>query len=166
MEVMDAGKSLKVRRTTSAAQSQSFGIDGLWNGWFWEMLFLFSWMQNKAGSRSATTKSLKVDDHEDMTTEESYSYREQVLKSEGFYVDVLAACNQRIQPSLQGCKCRVQFVKVLKTMSQLVDILRFYTLEIRDITDGGKTKTYQAVVLLEVHYEITLSSFKIKTYRR
>lgn len=60
MEVMDAGKSLKVRRITSAAQSQSFGIDGLWNGWFWEMLFLFSWMQNRAGSCSATTKSLKV----------------------------------------------------------------------------------------------------------
>ncbi|KAG2681827.1 hypothetical protein I3843_11G162600 [Carya illinoinensis] len=79
----------------------TFGIDGLWNGWFWEKFLLFSWMQNRAGSCSATTKSLEVDGREDMTIEESYSYREQVLKSEGFDINVLTACNRRIQPSLQ-----------------------------------------------------------------
>lgn len=47
-------------------------------------------------------------------------------------------------------------------MFQLVDILRFYKIfEIKDLSDGGKTKTYQAVVLLEVHYKITLTFFKL-----
>ncbi|KAE9454739.1 hypothetical protein C3L33_13358, partial [Rhododendron williamsianum] len=60
-------------------------------------------------------------------------------------------------------KRELEFVKVLKVMSQVVQCVRFYiTFEAKDLADGDKIKIYQAVVLLEVGTKITVSSFRLK----
>jgi hypothetical protein len=41
---------------------------------------------------------------------------------------------------------RLEFVKVVKAMTQLRDIRRYYvTFEAKDLADGGKTKTYRTI---------------------
>ncbi|KAG2689364.1 hypothetical protein I3760_09G135400 [Carya illinoinensis] len=127
------------------------------------------------------------DEREDMTEEEYCSYRDQVLKTDGFDVDRIpgVACFHQIQPynvdkktwdyegysrlAIEEYNFRfkdgdagLEFVKVLKAMGQTANAMRFYlTLEARDLTDGGKTKIYQAVVLSGVT-EDTVSSFRLK----
>ncbi|KAG5520630.1 hypothetical protein RHGRI_033270 [Rhododendron griersonianum] len=60
-------------------------------------------------------------------------------------------------------KRELEFVKVLKVMSQVVNGVRFYiTFEAKDLADGDKIKIYQAVVLLGVGNKITVKSFRLK----
>lgn len=57
---------------------------------------------------------------------------------------------------------KLEFVKVLKVMFQLQDIVRYYiTFEAKDFADGGKIKTYQAVVRNMIP-EISVASFRLK----
>ncbi|KAF5475336.1 hypothetical protein F2P56_007149, partial [Juglans regia] len=122
-----------------------------------------------------------------MTEEEYCSYRDQVLKTEGFDVDRIpgVSCFHQIQPynvdkktwdyegysrlaieeynfRFKDANAGLEFVKVLKAMGQAANAMRFYlTLEARDLADGGKTKIYQAVVLSGVTKD-TVSSFRLK----
>ncbi|KAF5475341.1 hypothetical protein F2P56_007153 [Juglans regia] len=126
-------------------------------------------------------------EREDMTEEEYCSYRDQVLKTDGFDVDRIpgVSCFHQIEPCnlddkswdyegyswlaikeynfrFKDANAGLEFVKVLKAMAQGANVIRFYlTLEARDLADGGKTKIYQAVVLSGVT-EDTVSSFRLK----
>ncbi|KAG5520635.1 hypothetical protein RHGRI_033272 [Rhododendron griersonianum] len=75
-----------------------------------------------------------------------------------FMISVLL-CKEKTEDE----KRELEFVKVLKVMSQVVQCVRFYiTFEAKDLADGDKIKIYQAVVLLEVGTKITVSSFRLK----
>ncbi|CAL5323247.1 unnamed protein product [Camellia sinensis] len=57
----------------------------------------------------------------------------------------------------------LEFVKVLKAMSQAACVLRFYmTFSAKDLADGGNIKTYQAVVLMGVGSKMSVLSFRLK----
>ncbi|XP_028091790.1 uncharacterized protein LOC114292081 [Camellia sinensis] len=57
----------------------------------------------------------------------------------------------------------LEFVKVLKSMSQAACVLRFYmTFSAKDLADGGNINTYQAVVLMGVGSEMSVLSFRLK----
>ncbi|CAL5429960.1 unnamed protein product [Camellia sinensis] len=57
----------------------------------------------------------------------------------------------------------LEFVKVLKAMSQAACVLRFYmTFSAKDLADGGNIKTYQAVGLMGVGSKMSVLSFRLK----
>ncbi|KAG2671242.1 hypothetical protein I3760_14G124200 [Carya illinoinensis] len=57
---------------------------------------------------------------------------------------------------------KLELVKVSKVMAHLYDKMRYYiTFEARDLADGGKTKTYQAVVRDAIP-GISVLSFRLK----
>ncbi|KAI8526854.1 hypothetical protein RHMOL_Rhmol12G0029400 [Rhododendron molle] len=75
-----------------------------------------------------------------------------------FMISVLL-CKEKTEDE----KRELEFVKVLKVMSQVVKGVRFYiTFEAKDLADGDKIKIYQAVVSLGVGNEITVKSFRLK----
>ncbi|KAG2683590.1 hypothetical protein I3843_10G038700 [Carya illinoinensis] len=113
-----------------------------------------------------------------VTDEEFVFYKNEVVKSDGFDVpsmpDVSAfhmiqPCNlnreseyilfqkysqlaiDKYHRRFEDTSAKLELVKVLKTMSIVLDIVRYFiTFEAKDLADGGKIKTYQAVVRLDV----------------
>ncbi|KAG6690940.1 hypothetical protein I3842_10G038500 [Carya illinoinensis] len=113
-----------------------------------------------------------------VTDEEFVFYKNEVVKSNGFDVpsmpDVSAfhmiqPCNlnreseyilfqkysqlaiDKYHRRFEDTSAKLELVKVLKTMSIVLDIVRYFiTFEAKDLADGGKIKTYQAVVRLDV----------------
>ncbi|XP_058194661.1 uncharacterized protein LOC131311294 isoform X2 [Rhododendron vialii] len=137
----------------------------------------------------ATDTDDDSDSDQDMTDEEYRLYSEQVDKSGGFDVGFIPGVNMlgQIFPMdiedkrffdydfgsqlavdeyrlrFKDEKRELEFVKVLKVMSQVANAVRFYiTFEAKDLADGDKIKIYQAVVLLEVGTKITVKSFRLK----
>ncbi|KAL7233024.1 hypothetical protein ACSBR1_016800 [Camellia fascicularis] len=128
------------------------------------------------------------DDDHDMTEDEYRVYKDQVLKSDGFDVANIPGVNQfhQILPMdityntkhyewysqlsvdeynrrINDTNKELEFVKVLKAMSQVACVLRFYmTFSAKDLADGGNIKTYQAVVLMGVGAEMSMLSFRLK----
>ncbi|KAG6690942.1 hypothetical protein I3843_10G038800 [Carya illinoinensis] len=131
----------------------------------------------------------RFDEQHEITDEEFVFYKNEVVKSDGFDVpsmpDVCAfhmiqPCNLNLEDEyilfqkysqlaideyhrrFEDTSAKLKLVKVLKTMSMVLDIVRFFiTFEAKDLADGGKTKTYQAVVRLDVFGESVLS-FRLK----
>nr|WAU86890.1 birch protein [Betula platyphylla] len=110
-----------------------------------------------------------------ITKEESIRYREQVHTTGGFDVDLIpdinccgfitpvdlsyeimhSTCEKFSRLAIEEYLRRnykrhppvLEFVKVLKAMSQTCDLRRFYiTFEAKDVADEGKHKTYEALV--------------------
>ncbi|XP_028068635.1 uncharacterized protein LOC114271222 isoform X2 [Camellia sinensis] len=128
------------------------------------------------------------DDDRDMTEDEYRVYKDQVLKSDGFDVANIPGVNEfhQILPMdityntkhyewysqlavdeynrrFKDTNKELEFVKVLKAMSQAACVLRFYmTFSAKDLADGGNIKTYQAVVLLGVGSKMSVLSFRLK----
>ncbi|KAI8025886.1 hypothetical protein LOK49_LG02G00131 [Camellia lanceoleosa] len=128
------------------------------------------------------------DDDRDMTEDEYRVYKDQVLKSDGFDVANIPGVNQfhQILPMdityntkhyewysqlavdeynrrIKDTNKELEFVKVLKAMSQAACVLRFYmTFSAKDLADGGNIKTYQAVVLMGVGSKMSVLSFRLK----
>ncbi|CAL5382261.1 unnamed protein product [Camellia sinensis] len=128
------------------------------------------------------------DDDRDMTEDEYRVYKDQVLKSDGFDVANIPGVNEfhQILPMdityntkhyewysqlavdeynrrFKDANKELEFVKVLKAMSQAACVLRFYmTFSAKDLADGGNIKTYQAVVLMGVGSKMSVLSFRLK----
>ncbi|KAE9454724.1 hypothetical protein C3L33_13360, partial [Rhododendron williamsianum] len=167
---------------TSEDESEAFGL-----------VKLFGYDKNlppilTPGFRAADTDD-DSDSDLDMTDEEDRLYSEQVEKSGGFDVGFIPGVNMlgQIFPMdiedkrffdydfgsqlavdeyrrrFKDENRELEFVKVLKVMSQVANVVRFYiTFEAKDLVDGDKIKIYQAVVLLEVGTKITVKSFRLK----
>ncbi|XP_041028482.1 uncharacterized protein LOC121268328 isoform X2 [Juglans microcarpa x Juglans regia] len=131
----------------------------------------------------------RFDEEHIMTDEEFVFYRNEVVKSEGFDIPsmpdvssfhMIQPCNLNREDEyilfqqysqlaideyhrrFKDTSAKLELVKVLKTMSMVLDIVRFFiTFEAKDLDDGGKTKTYQAVVRMDVFGESVLS-FRLK----
>ncbi|KAG6679332.1 hypothetical protein I3843_14G122200 [Carya illinoinensis] len=111
-------------------------------------------------------------------------YKREVSKSEGFDVpeiiagylynliqprdldDIYEECTQlaidEYNRRFAETNAKLELVKVSKVMAHLYDKIRYYiTFEARDLADGGKTKTYQAVVRDAIP-GISVLSFRLK----
>ncbi|KAF5471240.1 hypothetical protein F2P56_011691, partial [Juglans regia] len=129
-------------------------------------------------------------DERSLPDEERALYRSAVAKSEGFDVPEIIAgylfnliqprdlntyyhafliYKERTQLAIDEynrrfaeTNAKLELVKVSKVMAHLYDNIRYYiTFEARDLADGGKTKTYQAVVRDAIP-EISVLSFRLK----
>ncbi|KAF7124175.1 hypothetical protein RHSIM_Rhsim12G0026200 [Rhododendron simsii] len=167
---------------TSEDESEVFGL-----------VKLFGYDKNLPPILTPGFRATDIDDDsdsdQDMTDEEYRLYSEQVEKSDGFDVGFIPGVNMlgQIFPMdiedkrffdydfgsqlavdeyrlrFKDEKRELEFVKVLKVMSQVFTGVRFYiTFEAKDLADGDKIKIYQAVVSLGVGNKITVKSFRLK----